>query len=386
MSATLRGKDVLGGELTLPLLGVGSATLDVNATTLPTGAAQLVYEVGGKATTYSGTIVESNAYGGRVKVRFVLGAGKLSTELPALGYGEVPAATVVRDIIATAGEALAEGVSDELRDTILPSWHRAKGTGNRALQTLAEHLGVGFRVLPTGLVWLGKETWSQFKAPFEEKGPDANGVAVYAPSAPDIVPGVNLAGKRVSTVVHSFSGSLRSSVTMLKDATSSGDREKAAQAAFVKQQIPQLDRMSLYEARVIAQRADGTLDLKCDNATIGDCPGTPIWHGLPGMSVTVAPGARVKVGFDAASPTGRFCLTFKTEAEALSITITADTISLRADEVLLGDGTDRLLRSGDPLDILGVQAGAGVTGAVATLAAAVTEPGPAPTGFSRVKG
>lgn len=385
MSATIRGKDVVGGELTLPLLGVGTASLDVNATDLPLGAAQLVYSVGGKATTYAGTIVESNAFGGRVKVRFVLGAGKLGNELPALGYGaNVPAATVVRDVVVSAGETLADGVSAELVDLVLPTWHRAKGTGNRALQTLAEHLGIGFRLLANGTVWLGKETWPQFTAPFEEKGPDENGVAVYAPKAPDLVPGVNLGGKRVSTVVHSFSGSLRSNVTLLKDATKTTDRAKDAQSAFVKQQIPQLDRMGLYEARVIEQRADGTLDLKCDNPIVGDCPGTPIWHGLPGVSVTVAAGARVKVGFDSASPTGRFCLTFKTEAEALSITITADTISLVADDVYVGAGEGRSIREGD---IIMMPFGAAGTPTPTPIAFAptVTEAGAPGVGFSVVR-
>jgi hypothetical protein len=234
MSATIRGKDVLEGSLTLPLRGVWVADLDVNATSLATGAASLSYVVNGAATTFQGTIVESSPFGGRVKVRLVGGAGKMSNELPALGYGQVPASTIVRDVVVAASEALADGVADELRDTLLPSWHRAKGSGTRALTDLAEHLGVGFRMLANGTVWLGKETWTQAKAPFEIHGPDANGLAVYGPVRPDLVPGTNLAGKRVSAVEFSFSGSLRANVTLLKDASGNSDRAKKAQSAFVK--------------------------------------------------------------------------------------------------------------------------------------------------------
>lgn len=348
MSATLRGKDVLEGELTLTLLGVGVANLDINASEMAAGPADLVYAAGGKSVTYSGTIVESAAFGGRTKLRFVLGAGGLTKPIDALGYGkDTPAATVVRDVCAATKEALAEGVDAELRTMLLPTWHRFRGSGNSALKTLAEHLGIGFRTLANGTVWLGKETWPQVPTPFEERGPDANGLAVYAPNIPDLAPGTNLSGKRVSTVVHHFTGSLRSDVTLLKDATQGTDRAKAAQAAFVKQQVPEIDRLGFFEATVISQREDGTLDLKADNEKIGDCPGTPIYHGVPGLSVKVAAKARVKVGFDAASPTGRFAGLWATGAAALEFTMRCPKVTIEADEVYLGEGAARVIREGD---------------------------------------
>jgi hypothetical protein len=384
MSATIRGKDVLEGSLTLPLRGVWVADLDVNATSLATGAASLSYVVNGAATTFQGTIVESSPFGGRVKVRLVGGAGKMSNELPALGYGQVPASTIVRDVVVAASEALADGVADELRDTLLPSWHRAKGSGTRALTDLAEHLGVGFRMLANGTVWLGKETWTQAKAPFEIHGPDANGLAVYGPVRPDLVPGTNLAGKRVSAVEFSFSGSLRANVTLLKDASGNSDRAKKAQSAFVKQHLPEYERKDLYEARVIAQRSDGTLDLKCDNPLIGDAPGTPIYHGIPGCSVKVAVNARVKVGFDSASPTGRFCGLWKTDAEALELTVTCPKVTIVADEVYLGAGEGRTLREGD-LVMLPVGAAGTPTPMPLMYAPSVVDAGPPGAGHSVVK-
>lgn len=64
-----------------------------------------------------------------------------------------------------------------------------------------------------------------------------------------------------------------------------------------------LDRLALYPARVVAQSADKTrLDLQPDDARIPPCAGVPIRHGLPGVTVTVAAGARVLLGYAAGDP------------------------------------------------------------------------------------
>jgi hypothetical protein len=393
MSATLRGKDVLGGELTLSLLGVWNGSVDVNADDMPTGHAELSYVAAGKSITFTGTIVEAAPAAGRTRVRFLPGAGKMGTELPARGYERnTPAATIAKDVVVAAGETLATGVADELRSILLPSWHREKGTGNAALKALAEHLGIGFRALPDGSIWLGKETWPPGAEAFEEKAPDENGLGMYAPSLPNILPGTNMAGRRISQVVHHLE-TLRSDVTFLASATETKDRAKAAQGAFVRQQVPELDRMKLWEARVESQRADGTLDLIADDARVGDCPGTPIYHGVPGLSVKVAKGARIKVGFDAASPTGRFAALWTTGAEAIEVTLQAGKITIEADEVFLGDASGRLLREGDavmmpvgqppvPTATPMILSAPGAT----VVPTPLTEPGAPGVGYSRVKG
>lgn len=394
MSATLRGKDVLGGSIELGLLGIWSGTIDVNADDMTTGHAELSYVAGGKSFTYTGTIVESAPSAGRTKVRFVAGAGRMSAELPARGYErDTPAATVAKDVCVTAGEVLAPGVDAELRSMLLtPSWHREKGSGNAALKALAAHLGLGFRALPNGNMWLGKETWPAAPDAFEERGADADGVAAYAPVLPDIQPGTNFSGRRVSSVVHHFGGSLRADVTFLRDATASTDRSKDAQSAFVRQNIPELERMKLYEAEVITQRTDGTLDLKADDARVGDCPGTPIYHGVPGLAVKVARGARIKVGFDGASPTGRFAALWTTNAAALELTLKVPKVTIEADEVFLGGGQGRVIREGDLIMMpLGQPSVPTATPVALSLVGGtgvpipVTEPGAPGTGYSVVK-
>lgn len=384
MSATLRGKDVLGGEITLSLLGVWNASIDVNADDVPTGHAELAYVAGDKSFTYTGTITESAPAAGRTRVRFLAGAGKMSKELPGRGYEKgTPAATIAKDVCVAAGETLAAGVADELRTILLPSWHREKGTGNAALKALAEHLGLGFRALPNGNLWLGKETWPPAPDAFEEKAPDENGLGMYAPSLPDIVPGTNMSGRRVSMVVHHLE-TLRSEVTFLASADETKDRSKQAQSAFVRQNIPELDRMKLWEARVEVQRADGTLDLIADDKRVGDCPGTPIYHGVPGLSVKVAKGARIKVGFDAASPTGRFAALWTTDAEAIELTLKVPKMTIDAEEVYIAGGHAPVIREGDVI-MMPFGAAGTPTPTPIMYAPSVVDEGAPPAGKSKVR-
>lgn len=64
-----------------------------------------------------------------------------------------------------------------------------------------------------------------------------------------------------------------------------------------------LDRLALYPCRVVAQSADLTrLDLHPDDSRIPPCAGVPIRHGIPGVTVTVAPGARVLLGYAGGDP------------------------------------------------------------------------------------
>jgi hypothetical protein len=61
---------------------------------------------------------------------------------------------------------------------------------------------------------------------------------------------------------------------------------------------PRLDPLAFYDATVAAMNDDGTVDIKTDVARFGaGLSRVPIRHGLPGVSVRVARGARVRLGF-----------------------------------------------------------------------------------------
>lgn len=62
--------------------------------------------------------------------------------------------------------------------------------------------------------------------------------------------------------------------------------------------VPRLDPLAFYDAEVKAMNDDGTVDIKPDSSRWG--PGlsrVPIRHGLPGVTVRVKKGARVRLSF-----------------------------------------------------------------------------------------
>mgnify|MGYP000367240291 FL=1 len=62
-----------------------------------------------------------------------------------------------------------------------------------------------------------------------------------------------------------------------------------------------VDHLALYPCTVVAQRDDGTLDLRAEDERLG-APASIPYRTLRGLSVAVAPGARVLLGFEGGDP------------------------------------------------------------------------------------
>lgn len=81
------------------------------------------------------------------------------------------------------------------------------------------------------------------------------------------------------------------------------DRFKSAFQSMLDHMLgSQLDYLARYPSTVVAQDADGSLQLKPDDARLPGLTGIPIWPGLPGVSMTVPVGARVLLAFAAGDP------------------------------------------------------------------------------------
>ncbi len=83
----------------------------------------------------------------------------------------------------------------------------------------------------------------------------------------------------------------------------------------------QVDYTKLYPSVVTAQNADGTLQLIPDNKKV---QGTghnniKIRHGLPGVSVEVSAGARVRLGFENGKPSEPYASLWDTDAAFVTI-------------------------------------------------------------------
>ncbi|WP_170229376.1 hypothetical protein [Polyangium fumosum] len=117
----------------------------------------------------------------------------------------------------------------------------------------------------------------------------------------------------------------------------SAEREREILRRLVAQSLAvPLQYLAVHDATVVAQGADGTLDLRLDSAEIPGLSGVPVWLGLPGIRVEVAKGARVKVGFSEGDPGKPFAGLWETDAAMIRI--------------VLGGGTKAVARVDDATD------------------------------------
>ena len=298
---------VTSGYLRARQLGPWLAYLECSSKLAPaemTPASVLVRREDGTVDTFAGTVRRARVNPGSeaMKVSIVGGAGKLTTTLPALDHYQgatyVPAGVVARAICDAAGETLAPGVELALDARLLPRWHRAQDvTAATAIDLLAAELGYSWRVLPSGLVWLGPETWpavSPSAAGAYWTGlVEDDGAATYAVRGAPFMPGQSLSGVNLIDVRYEVGGAL----SVVTRGAVSGDPPHVPDLALYAR---------CYSGTVLTQNADGTLDVRCDDARIGGLRSLALRVGIPGALVTVPASSRVRVRFDGASPKGAF--------------------------------------------------------------------------------
>lgn len=100
------------------------------------------------------------------------------------------------------------------------------------------------------------------------------------------------------------------------------DRLKASLDAVVQLMQRRVDYFALYPAKVLANNSDGTLELQPDDVRLPGLSRVPMRLGLPGVTVKVAPGSRVLLGFEAGSPS-RPVATIWESSGLLEVTISA---------------------------------------------------------------
>lgn len=96
------------------------------------------------------------------------------------------------------------------------------------------------------------------------------------------------------------------------DAQASG-RLRGAFQGILRSTLANLDYLALYQARVESQKGQ-TLELSPLDKRIPDLDEVPIWHGLPGVEVTVQKGAIVLLGFRDGNPASPFAMLWNAES------------------------------------------------------------------------
>lgn len=200
---TANGRNILRAQLFVPRRGVWHALVSVEAedTTDLTERIDLAF---GDAT-WSGFARRSGAHHGRVQLFVVGGAGGMQRELEPRYYVDSQARILIDDLMRETGEELSSSVGAEVTSTSLARWTRARGRGGALLSDLARVLGVDWRILPDGSVWLGAETWPDVELVYDvvAEAP-AHDQAELAVDEPSLTAGVTLAGRRVSYVSHTI--------------------------------------------------------------------------------------------------------------------------------------------------------------------------------------
>ncbi len=79
------------------------------------------------------------------------------------------------------------------------------------------------------------------------------------------------------------------------------DAIKAGLEAFIANRTARIDYCALYPCTVVSQSGQ-LLELQPDSDKVPPISNVPLRLGMPGVEVTVAPGSRVLLGFEAADP------------------------------------------------------------------------------------
>ncbi len=210
MLTTLQGLPVLELRLTRPLLGLWVVTAEVDhqdADELYVDTLELKDE----RSTYRGTAVRSGVISGIARLDMVGGTGGLLKPIPPRHFREVTVKTLVESLLELAGEELDASSTAKVLARTLPFWSWGGDPLNerasRHLTSITDKLGVNWRVLPNGKVWVGIDAWNPAGddlAALELDRDDADGNVLLATETLELGPGVSLAGRHVGRTEHTF--------------------------------------------------------------------------------------------------------------------------------------------------------------------------------------
>jgi len=320
--AQINGRLVLSADVVMPLIGAWHARASVGHNEVISGAVEFDLE----RQALSGTVTRSGLNSGRLELAIVGGAGGLSTEVKAKHYNAPTAGQVLADLMRLSGETLATSVAAGLLGTDLPSWHRPAAPVSHCLTLLTDELGVNWRVLGDGTIWIGEETWPEESAAhtlIDESWTD--GVLTVAMAPPVLRPGVTFRGQRIEQVTHWLaSGELRTEAQLTSP--------RGLLDRFLAPLRRRIDYSRLYPARVAAQNANQTLQLVPDDDVIkgAGLDRVQMRFGIPGIvKATVTPGTRCQLGFAAGDPSRPFACNFEM-GSVLEISIESPAVALGA--------------------------------------------------------
>jgi hypothetical protein len=296
MIGTIQDRPILRAQLHVPRVGVWHADVELDGEEEIEGDVELVFE----GITWSGTVRRGGVHHGRVQLLIVGGAGGLERDLEPKYYADAPSSIVVEDLMRESGETLSATTSQTALSVLLARWTRRRERCGVSLSDLAAVLGLDWRVLADGTVWLGVEAWTAARLEHDVIEEDhARDYRVLGVDAPTLTPGTTLDDRRVSYVLHTIEpAAVRTEVWLEPTDVLEVDRPKRWLTRFIESLLRRVDRTALYPARVVSQAADGTLEVQIDDQRWPTLTKVQIRTFVPGATVKVANGARVLIGWD----------------------------------------------------------------------------------------
>lgn len=218
--ATLNGADILEGRLIFPLSGIWHGELWLSGDAPAQGPTELVVVGDGEPDVRFACAVASVAsVEGRSYAFIVGGSGGLSQSslgvpLDALHYDGDPepvtAAELLSDICELAREQLDPASKAALGAFTAPSWLREAGLAFYAMARVLRRWSLSARMLPSGALWAGQETWPAIDREPEKVDPIDDGYVLYtAPRGASCAPGLTILEKRILRAEYVLGAGLR---------------------------------------------------------------------------------------------------------------------------------------------------------------------------------
>jgi hypothetical protein len=293
VSALVSGRNALSLEVIESSIGAWHCTAEADGDAALSGAVTVDVE----GTTWRGYVLRSKGFAGRCQSWIVGGKGQLAKIIDAKHYSNTTAATVAADICRDSGEVLASGLVLTQR---LTHWERTQGQASHCLVALCDRLGLTWRTLRDGSIWIGTDAWATVKPKVEVEDEDwaAGCVQLMAEQFSELArlaPGVTFDGSRINEVVFYVNPDEQRAIVRI-------DSVSSALNDFLSVVRRKIEMAGSYECTVKAQNADGTLQLAPTDTKIAKLGNglnnVPIRYGMPGYRVTVTAGAMVRLHFD----------------------------------------------------------------------------------------
>ena len=305
--STLNGLAVIRGDHKQPHAGAWVAEVELDADSRPLGAAELVL----LGRTWRGKIVAdpsdaafalSGDSGGWYRCRVVGGAGGLQNAVTPEEWSQgALVQTVLSYILGAGGEVQAATISTDLLGKVLPQWSITAMTVGEALSAFAEALGVIWRVLDDGTIWLGTPNPQPVPAPdyiLTDINPEMGAAEMDLNDASIAVDQI-LDGLTVRQVIYTWTpDKMRALVTYAPGPVNLLFRLFGMWLARVK-----LDNFRAIPGRINSQNGDYTVQFQPDDSRYSPMRRTNIRVGLPDTEVTIGANSRGLATWEGASPT-----------------------------------------------------------------------------------